>query len=78
MSWLSKKLHKSAKRNTGIFSWANHIPGIGKYVDQANELLDKDADKKGLYQDVGSPEEKKSDMMPVAVALAVAYFTGMF
>lgn len=80
MSWLSKKLHKSAKRNTGIFSWANHIPGFGRFVDKANEFLDKDADKKGLYQDLGSPDKKnkkKSDVT-VAVALVVAYFAGLF
>ena len=82
MSWLSKKLHKSAKKNTGIFSWGGSIPGVGEYINKTNELLDKDADKKGFYQD--TPEKMDVGMaspdknIGLIVLALVAYYSGIF
>lgn len=48
MSWLSKKLEKSRKKGTGVFSWGNsdyakvldvYAPGVGTGLDKALDNL---------------------------------------
>lgn len=54
MSWLSKKLAKSARKGTGIFSWGDTdyakaldviAPGVGTSLDASLDKLADNADK---------------------------------
>ena len=54
MSWLSKKLKKSRKKGTGIFSWGKSswvenavsaIPGVGNAINAGLDVLSDQSDK---------------------------------
>lgn len=86
MSWLSKKLMKSASKNTGLFSWGQFIPGVGGGVEYADRYLDKKAkeQKIGAFAEETSlttPDTEKFNLgsnLNLAIIGIIAYMSGFF